>query len=157
MEDEQKSRIPWPFVAGMVVVLLLGGAVYFGSRLIKPSGGSGETHLPFGSAEQAYTERIHFLHPAMSQAMNFLNQEFTYISGEISNDGTQTIRAMELTLEFRDPFNQLILREMQRVVTPQDRALAGGQRQPFTITIEHIPAEWNQQYPSIRVTGLVLE
>jgi hypothetical protein len=52
----------------------------------------------------------------------------------------------------------VILRERQRVVELTAAPLSPGQQRDFQITIEqHIPSEWNQQYPSIRVTGLVLE
>jgi hypothetical protein len=112
--------------------------------------------LPFGPAEQTYAEHIHFRDVQMAQATNFLKQEFTYVTGVISNDGVRTVRSLQVTLEFHDPFNQVVLREPELVVDPK-APLTGGQRAPFQITLEHVPAEWNQQYPAIRVTGLVIE
>jgi hypothetical protein len=93
----------------------------------------------------------------MARATNFLKQEFTYVAGTISNDGVQTIRAMEVAVEFRDDLNQVVLRETEVLIPPNAEPLPAGQRRPFQITLEHIPAEWNQQYPSINVTGLTLE
>ena len=159
MDGEQKeaSRFPWPFVAGTIVVLLIAGIVYAISLATKTSGISGEQHLPFGLAEQAAAERIHFSNPEMARAANFLNQEFTTVAGVIENDGVKTIHGLELTMEFHDPFNQVILRETARVISLNARPLLGGERRSFQVTLEHIPVEWDQRYPQIRVTGLVVE
>jgi len=35
--------------------------------------------------------------------------------------------------------------------------LAAGQHVDFQITLDHIPSDWNRQYPSIRIVGLVLQ
>ena len=155
-QREQRSQSPIAFAAGAVVVLLLLGGVILLSRGSHPNGAGAAARLPFGPTEQAYTEHIHFKDIQMAKANNFLNQEFTYIAGTLWNDGAHTIRALDVTLEFHDPFNQVILRETEPVVGPKDAALPGGQRRDFQITLEHVPVEWNQQYPSIRVTGLIL-
>jgi len=158
VEPERKSNFALMLAVGAAVVLLLLGGLFLVNRLTRSSSpGAQQQPLPFGPEEQAYAERIHFLNVQMSRAANFLNQEFTYVTGDISNDGNRAVRAVELTVEFRDPFKQVILREKQRVITQQDRPLPGGLRQPFQITFEHIPDEWNHEYPSIRVTGLLLD
>jgi hypothetical protein len=86
-----------------------------------------------------------------------IKQEFTYVNGTMSNDGDQTIRAMEVTVEFRDDLKQVILRDSQFVIAPHgDPPLNAGLSREFQLTLEHVPAEWNQEYPSLRVTGLLL-
>ena len=155
-QREQRSQFPIAFAAGAVIVLLLLGGVILLSRGSHPNGAGEAAKLPFGPTEQAYAEHIHFKDIQMAKANNFLNQEFTYIAGTLWNDGARTIRALDVTLEFHDPFNQVILRETESVVGPKDAAVQGGQRRDFQITLEHVPVEWNQQYPSIRVTGLIL-
>src|SRR5580693_2300895 len=114
--------------------------------------------LPFGAVEQAYAERIHFTDLHLSRSTNMIKQEFTYVTGTMANDGVATIRAMEVTVEFRDGLNQVILRDSQFVIAPQaDPPLNAGLSREFQATLEHVPAEWNQEYPSIRVSGLVLQ
>ena len=157
MEEQEQSRFPYTLVAGVIVVLLLIGGVYVVTRFLHPAGPVAEQRLPFGAEEQAYAEHIHFLNLKLSQATNFLNQEFTYVNGETANDGARTIRALEITLEFRDPFGQVILRENERLISPDAKPLYGGQHRELQVTLEHIPVEWNHQFPSIRVSGLVLE
>jgi hypothetical protein len=154
---EDKSRLPMALAAGTGVVLLLLAGLILVTRSMHTHGPAAEAKLPFGAAEQAYAERIHFLNVQMARATNFLNQEFTYVAGTISNDGTRTVRALEITLEFHDPLDQVVLRETQRLIGASTRPLEGGQRRDFQVTLDHVPATWNQQYPSIRVSGLILE
>lgn len=153
----EKSRFPVIFAVGAVVVALLAAGLWLLSRSMRPSDPAAAAKLPFGAEEQAYAERIHFQDVEMSRATNFLNQEFTYVTGTISNDGARILTGLEITLEFHDPFNQVISREKHRAIGPGARPLPGGGQRAFQVTLEHIPSEWNQQYPSIRVTGLVFQ
>jgi hypothetical protein len=152
---DERSRVAVVFAAGAVVVALLAAGLWLLSRSMRPSGPAAK--LPFAAEEQAYAGRIHFQNVEMSRATNFLNQEFTYVTGTIANDGTRTLTGLEITLEFHDPFDQVILREKHRAIGPEARPLLGGEQRAFQVTLEHIPVEWNQQYPSIRVTGLVFQ
>jgi hypothetical protein len=153
---EDKTRLPIALAAGAGVVLLLFGGLLFVSRTMRTHGPAAGEALPFGAAERAYAQRIHFTNMQMARATNFLNQEFTYIAGTISNDGTRSLQRLQVTLEFHDPLNQVVLRETQLLITSPARPLDGGQRRDFQITLDHVPATWDQQYPSIRVSGIVL-
>jgi len=155
-DREDRSRLPIALAAGAGVVLLLFGGLMFVSRIMRTHGPAATEALPFGAAERAYAQRIHFTNMQMARATNFLNQEFTYIAGTISNDGTRTLQRLQVTLEFHDPLNQVVLRETQLLITSPARPLDGGQRRDFQITLDHVPATWDQQYPSIRVSGIVL-
>jgi hypothetical protein len=94
----------------------------------------------------------------MSQATNFLNQEFTYVAGTVTNSGPRAVRALDVVLEFHDPFNQLVLRDPQRVITADEQSLKPAESRNFQVTLgAHLPVEWNRQYPVVRVTGLVLK
>jgi len=163
MEPEQQSeraegnRFPVAFLAGVIVVFFVVAGVVLLSRSSHPGRSAAAEMLPFGPTERGYSEHIHFKNIQMARATNFLNQEFTYVAGTISNDGTQTIRQLEVTMEFHDPFNQVVLRETKRLIGENARPLTGGNMRDFQISLDHVPAEWDQQYPSIRVTGLILE
>jgi len=155
-EREEKSRFPAAFAAGAGVVLLLLGGLWLLMRTAQPVR-PGSQKLPFGVAEQAYAGQIHFQSGEMSHATNFLNQEFIYVEGSISNDGARKVRGLEATFEFRDALEQVILRDTERLIGPGNEGLAGGKQRDFRVTFENIPSAWTQQYPSIHVSGLVLE
>jgi hypothetical protein len=161
MTEEKQSRFPAPLLAGLAVVGLLVLALYW---LTKPgpndAAGPVEKHLSLGAVENKYAEQIHVSDLSMSRATNLVKQEFTYINGVLANDGPRVIRDIEVVTEFRDQFNQVVLREIQRpfgTFTKAGEPLLAGQRRQFQLTFEHVPADWNQQYPVIRVSGLILE
>lgn len=154
----ERRRFPVAFLAGLVVVALLFGGFYLLTRVFSSHTAATAVKLPFGAAEQAYAERVHFGDLHMSRSTNMIKQEFTYVTGMMSNDGDRNIRAMEVTVEFHDAMNQVILRDSQFVIAPPaDPPLNAGLSREFQVTLEHVPAEWNQEYPSLRVTGLVLQ
>lgn len=157
-ERDGSRGFPAAFAVGGVIVLLLFAGLLLLTRSTAPHKTGAAAALPFGAEEQNYAANIHFQNVDFSQASNLLNQEFTYATGKISNDGSRAVRALELTLEFHDQFNQVILREKQRPIDLTGAPLPPGQARDFQITVEqHIPSTWNQQYPSIRVSGLVLQ
>jgi hypothetical protein len=155
--QEPRSDFPAAFVAGGVVVLIIFAGIMALIHFSRPSGPTPDQKLPFGAVEQAYAERIHFSNIQMARAKNMLDQEFTYVVGTTSNDGTRSLRGLDVTIEFRDPFNQVVLRQSERLIGISTGPLDPGQTRDFQITLEHVPAEWNQQYPAFHVTGLILE
>jgi hypothetical protein len=158
IDQEERSRFPAALAAGAVVVLLVAGAIVLLSHFITPPRQAADVTLPFGAAEQAYASQVHFQNLQLSHSNNLLNQEFTYVGGIVSNDGPRAVDAIEVVIEFHDAFHQVILRETERPIRRTDMPLRVAEQREFQITIEQgIPSQWDQQYPSIRVTGLSLE
>ena len=153
----ERRRFPLAFALGILVVAIIFGSFVVLTRHMRSPAQAAAVKLPFGPAEQAYAEQIHFTGIQLARATNFLKQEFTYVAGTMQNDGVQNIAAMQVAVEFHDDLNQVILRETEVLIAPHSDPLPAGQRRDFQITLEHIPAEWNHQYPSINVTGLILQ
>jgi len=154
---EERSQLPVAFLVGIVIVSLLVGVAVLVSRYSTPAGSEVEKPLPVGPAEQAYASQIHFLEPKMSRAANFLNQEVTYVFCTVENSGDRKIQQIEITIEFHDPFNQVILRDKQRLFLPAAPPFLPGQQRDVQIPYEHIPAQWNNVFPSIVVSGLAFK
>ena len=155
---EEKSGFPAAFLAGLVVVSIIVIIFVVATRSDKRAEPTKQPSLPFSAEAQSYAKDIHFHSLELSESDNMLGEKFTYLNGVISNDGTRGIQAMAVSVEFHDPFNQVILRETHRVIAAPAAPLGPKQQRQFSITFfEHLPAEWNQQYPTIRVTGLVLQ
>ena len=156
MTEEQRSRVPVPFLLGILVVAVLVAGLVLLTR--KPqTAAPAEQPLPMTAVEQAYAAHIQFQNPQMSRAANFLNQEVTYLFCTVSNEGTRTVREMEVTIEFRDVFNQVVLLEKRRLLSSHDAPLAAGQKREFQLSFEHISDFWSRRFPSMRITGLLLE
>ena len=88
----ERRRFPVAFLAGAVVMALLFGGFYLLTRVFGSHGPATAVKLPFGAAEQAYAERIHFSDLHMSRSTNMIKQEFTYVTGIMSNDGDRQYR-----------------------------------------------------------------
>jgi len=154
----KRSGFPAAFAVGLVLVLLLVGGLVWLTRITQSRVPAQVGKLPFGPGEQADAQQIRFQPGQMSQATNFLNQEFTYVAGNVTNRGQRAVRALDVVLEFRDPFNQVVLRDPQRVITADEKPLQPAESRDFQITLgAHLPVEWNRQYPAFRITGLVLQ
>ncbi len=154
---DEKRGFPAAFFAGLVVVSIVVIVFLVATHSSKPTKPAQQPKLPFAADAQNYAGNIHFQNLQLSESSNMLNEKFTYLDGVISNGGARPIEAMEILVQFHDPFNQVILRETHRVISDSSQPLGPGQQREFQITFEDLPAEWNQQYPTIRVTGLVLQ
>ena len=111
-------------------------------------------HLGFGARERAYAPNVHVENVALSRAENYLHQEVTTLQGDLINSGDQGVRSVEITVEFADEMNQVVLRESLISSAPQPIASRGARA--FEISFERIPASWNRQSPVLYVTGLEL-
>src|SRR3984893_13965355 len=115
--EEEKSRAPIVLLVGAVAALLLIGVFYVIGRLTPTPTKTVEQPLPMGPAQQAHVPQVQFLEPKVARAANFLNQEVTFVFGTVLNNGPRPIRQIEVTLEFHDPFNQVVLRDKQRLLS----------------------------------------
>jgi hypothetical protein len=159
MENNQETsrRSPAVLIIGTVALVAVLGLLYWASRYAPAPATVPDQPLPMGTSEQAYVPHIEFLEPQVARASNFLNQEVTFVFGAVRNNGPRGVRQIEVTLEFHDVFRQVVLRDKQRLFGARAVPLESYQRRDFQLTYEHLPIQWNQAYPAIRITGLALE
>ena len=151
--ERNRSRIALAVSAG--VLAIVAASIYFPTgRHGSSTGSTAQQTLPFGPAEQAYAPRVKFGDFSASRAQNYLHQEVTTLSVDVTNTGDRALREVEITLEFHDEMNQVVLRETRRILTASSPPLAAGQTRGFDISFEHLPELWNRQAPEVRVTGL---
>jgi hypothetical protein len=105
----------------------------------------------------------------MSAAENFVGATVSYVDGTVSNSGDRTVTHAVVEVNFKDDIGQLAQREeipMQVLKTdgPYPEAvdftvspLGPGQSKIFRLTFEGISAQWNHQYPEIRVTDVAVK
>ncbi len=157
MPSEERSQLPVAFIAGLAIVALLIGAVLLVNHFVAPSGPQVVKPLPMGEAEKSYAPQVHFLDPKMSRAANLLNQEVTYIMGTVQNGGTRPIKQIEITMQFHDPYNQLVQTETERLFGPSEIPLGPGEQRDYQLGYDHVSDQWNQVYPTVEITGLDLK
>src|SRR6202035_3753751 len=79
-----------------------------------------------GPDERDYTSHVGVDHVEISRAENFLHQEVTTVSGEISNGGNRSLASVELTIEFYDDLNQIAQRETRSLFGPPGPPIPPG-------------------------------
>ena len=156
-DEQPPERGPFPFALSLALaaaIIIVAGFYFWPGRQSPSQGAPPNVRLSFGPAEQAYAPKIHIENVTLSRAENFLHQEVTTLAGELVNTGDRPVRAVALTVEFSDELNQIALRETRMALAPGVTPLVPAERRAFEISFEHIPASWNMQQPTLRVSGL---
>lgn len=157
MEEDGKHGFGGPFLVGLVIMAILFSAFYLAMRHSAQPSPVAEKPLAFGEAEQAYLAEIKIDNLNLSAYENMFHQKVTYLNGDITNSGTRTIRAADVTIEFYDASNKVVLRETRRIIGGTVRPLGSGETQSIQIGFESIPPTWNGQFPAMKISGLDLE
>jgi hypothetical protein len=154
-QDDQgagKTRRLVVLAVSVVLVLMAFFLWRASSKRVQPAAtGSQEAA---GPDERAYTSKVGVDHIEMSRAENFLHQEVTTISGEISNGGNRPLAVVELTIEFYDDLNQIAQRETRSLFGSPGPPIPPGDHREFEVSFEHISTSWNMRQPVIKVTAL---
>jgi hypothetical protein len=142
------------FGVGLVVVVVL--LVWLFSR-----GGGAQTRGP-----NPYAASIKFSDLKMSTAQNFVGANVTYVEGTVANGGSQTVTHIDVQPVFRNSMNEVVGNEIVPLMVTAQRPgysdtvdlsqspLKPGQSRQFRLTFEHISADWNQQYPEIKIVDV---
>jgi hypothetical protein len=159
-EPEHRKPLPLNVLLGVLVVVAIALTFWFVFK--GPGGDSSRTaqsnvSAPMSPAEQAYAKSVQIENIALSRAENFIHQEVTILDADAINAGQQTIAGLTVTVEFFDDLHQVVLRETRNVLGTPPASLGPGQKRSFTISFDRVPASWNLQTPSVRVTYLQLD
>lgn len=136
-----------------VMILLVGLLVWRATtQEVQPAESGSEENV--GPEERAYATNVGVDHIEMNRVENFLHQEVTTISGEISNGGNRSLASVKLTIEFFDDMNQIAQRETRGLFGAPGPPIPPGDHREFEVSFEHISSSWNMKQPSIKVTAL---
>jgi hypothetical protein len=152
-QDQQNSgRTRRIVVLTVSIVFLMLAFFLWRASTTKVQPAATGSHDAQGPDERAYTSRVGVDHIEISRAENFLHQEVTTISGEISNGGNRALASVELTIEFYDDLNQIAQRETRSLFGPPGPPIPPGDHREFEVSFEHISSSWNMRQPVIKVT-----
>ncbi|MFQ5777133.1 MAG: hypothetical protein ACE5IP_03910 [Terriglobia bacterium] len=150
-------------IAGLLGLAVLAGILWLGRPESEPSALPVPASLPpLDTEEQGYLDQIAFSDLELRRFENLIGQEVTYLDGTITNHGAHVVVALELTIEFHDTLDRVVLRETFRPIGGASgiaaaRPLAPGRARRFRAGFEHIPPDWNRRLPRLRITGLLLD
>jgi hypothetical protein len=153
--EESKSSL-LPILLGVVLVVVVVGIAAFLLR----------TDSKIANPPHPYAANLKLSDMKMSAAENFIGSTVTYLDGEVTNAGDKTVSHAVVHVSFKDSLGQVAqaddvpLHVLQTTGPYADAVdlslspLAPGQSQQFRLTFEHVTADWNHEYPELRVTDV---
>jgi hypothetical protein len=155
-ERDSSRRIIFIAVAAVIVVAVIGAFLLRG----QPKSTSGPP---------PYAANLKLSDFKMSAAENFVGATVSYVDGTVTNLGDRTVTHVVVEVQFKDDMGQIAQREViplqvLKTTGPYPEAvdfsvspLGPGQSKPFRLTFEGISAQWNHQYPEIRVADVAVK
>jgi hypothetical protein len=147
-------------VAGLVVLLLIGGLLFAGRHKATPSP---NTVQPLA----AYAPSLPLSQLAMSESTSLSGGKSTFVDGHIENTGSQTVTGITVQVLFRNdegmppqietlPLALIRTREPYIDTQPVSASpLKPGDGRDFRLIFETIPPNWNTQMPEVRIIRVV--
>lgn len=157
---EPRSFLPWA-IAGTVVGLVLLVLLITGRRPAPANPGGTGLAPP-----DPYAKYLMLSNIKMSQASAMIGGQQTYIDGEITNNGSETLTGVTVQVAFMDftnrigqkntmPLTLIRTKEPSIDIEPVSAAPIGpGQTREFHLIFDRVTDQWNQQYPEIRVIAV---
>ena len=150
--------MPTWLVAGAVVVLVLVVILVATHHPQETNpGGSGL------AAADPYAANLPISNVQMSQSGSMSGGQTTYIDGQITNKGQQTVTGITVQVAFhgfttpiakKATMPLMLVRTREPYVDLQSVSAAPilpGQSRDFRLIFDSVPQDWNQNYPEIRV------
>jgi len=155
---EPASWLPWA-IAGVVIAAGLGLLIAFGGHKTSTPLATGPGLAP----ADPYAASLAITDIKMSEATNFAGGKVTYVDGKITNQGGQTLTAVTVQVAFRNDLKEIaqketlplsLVRTHEPYVDTQPVSaspLKPGEQREFRLVFDSVAADWNQQYPEVRV------
>lgn len=156
--NRSDERRVWPaFVVGAALVVAALCTIWFFSR---------NPRATSGAAPPPYAAQVRLQDVKMATAQNFVGATVTYLEGQIANLGQQTVTRAVADVTFRNAMDQVVQHDTLPIRVLEDRPgyqdavdlallpLAPGQARHFRLTFEHVSADWNQQYPTVKIVDV---
>jgi hypothetical protein len=107
---------------------------------------------------EAYKSKIELSHVGLSKGENYLGDQVFYVEGSLKNNGDKLVQRVELTFQFRDSLNQVVLRETRRAFDYKgNKGLEPQKSTNFQIGFERLPRDWNYTVPEAQISNVILK
>jgi Protein of unknown function (DUF2393) len=153
---EERSSNLRPILLGLTLVVVVVGIAAFLLR----------TDSKIANPPHPYAANLKLSDMKMSAAENFIGSTITYLDGTATNAGDKTVSHAVVHVSFKDSLGQVAQAEdvplhVLQTTGPYADAvdlsvspLAPGQSRQFRLTFEHVTADWNHEYPELKVTDV---
>jgi Protein of unknown function (DUF2393) len=157
VEREPRSPVPWIVAAVGVIGVLIGLIVMAHRPAPTNPGGAGM------APADAYAANLSIGNLQMSQAGSAIGGQNTYIDGQITNKGPETVTGITVQVGFTGFTGQLVGKPVMPLMLIRTREpyvdtepvraapILPGQTRDFRLIFDNVPQEWNENYPEVRV------
>ncbi len=150
-----------PFIVGLVAVVIVLALVVAVTR------NKGQTT----TQPNPYAAKLQLSSPKMSAAENYVGGTVTYLDVNITNTGDRALVGAAMKLVFKNSMNEVVQTETLPLHVLVENQMGGypdlvdlarlptgpGQTRTVRMTLEHISADWNQNYPEMELKDLHLK
>jgi hypothetical protein len=156
-EREPRSPIPW-IVSAVGVIGVLIGLIVLAHRPERTNpGGAGL------APADPYAASLVISNVKMSQSGSMAGGQNTYIDGQVTNKGQETVTGITVQVGFTGFTGQLVGKPVMPLALIRTREpyvdtepvgaapILPGQTKNFRLIFDSVPQDWNQNYPEIRV------
>ena len=150
-----------PIVIGLVAVLIIVGVI------VVLTHNKSET----SAAVNPYVTKLQFVNPKMSAAENYVGGTVTYLDVSITNKGDMALVGASMRLTFQNAMGQVVQTETVPLHVLAQNQMGGypdlvdlsrspigpGLTRTVRVTLEHISADWDKNYPAMELVDLKLK
>lgn len=154
---QDRNWLPLVVAATIVLAVLVGLILIFGR------GKSGQAVTPVSAPIDPYAKNLTIAGVQMSESAIMTGGTVTYLDGQITNNGSQTVTGIDVQVLFRDPAHEVAWNETQplRIIRTRDpyidveplaaAPLKPGGEQDFRLIFDTVPQDWDGALPEIRI------
>lgn len=160
----EPSKGPWLGLGiGAVLVLAIVGYLVYSSRSSDTRYERRAEVMQSSGPADAYAERLKVSDIKLYEAENFVGGKAMYIEGKVANSGDKTVIGSTVEITFKNSLHQVVQRENHNLMVIHTREpavdivalsalpLKPGDSREFRLTFERVSADWNGQYPEVKV------
>jgi hypothetical protein len=137
-----------PIAAAVLVALSVWAYFTYGPKPKPPA-------QPVLTAEaKGYLQYLPLSDVSMEAAEAELKMSVTTIKGKIKNNGPRTVSSILVTCVFRDPYGQVIKREIVTLAGSRTGPLPSQAIKTFEVNFDNIPDTWNQTMPDLVIAEI---
>ncbi len=150
-----------PILVGLIAVLVVVGIIVALTR----------SHGPTVPQTNPYAAKLQLSNPKLSAAENYVGGTVTYLDVNVTNTGDKALVGADMHAVFKNTLSEVVQTDTLPVHVLVENQMGGypdlvdldrlpiapGQTKTVRITLEHISADWNQNYPEIQLVNLKLK
>ncbi len=112
---------------------------------------------PLTPEAKAYVRNLALSDVEMKAKEAYSGQQVVEITGNITNNGEQAVRVVEVMCVFYDTNTQAIARERLPIVRSSGKSLKSTDTRPFRLAFDNLPEGWNQAMPQLVIANIIFD